>query len=288
MLHTSSFGHAFGNVPASGHVQQLQVALRGLAQATANPNWDPGEPTGELTDQTLTSLASVLVAASGQVAAIRRALPTILPVLRSALRDPYARPHAMQFIMQHATQLVAAVRLMTTHYLATSDRPPYDSVPMAGLGAENIFTRARDAGRTAATSTTTKLTSIIRAPATLSPGTSPTPSAGAPGGVRIYPAGSIATKTATGAWRVAVPRAVAKAALGGVDLAEGDYVEVPGSATQPVRQSEADPSATEMVPEVDEKKFDSETKKPWYKQWQTYAIAGGVVVVIGGAYFLLR
>lgn len=299
MLSFSALGRAaLGQVPASGQIQHLQVALRGLAQAAGKANWDPGSVSGELTTQTIAALGNVVAQVSAEIPAVRAALPNILPALKAALTDSRARPMALQVIVQYATQLTAAIRRYTMRNLQSERAPAYDH--FSGFGqVPNIFTRVRDVGTTAAQRTTASLSTVIRSPVTASSG--PSPSAGAPGGVKIYPAGTISARTATGAWRVAVPRAAAKAALGGIDLAEGEFVEVPGSTTQPIRQvagfgfgfgfgqsSVATVPQTEAAPEVDEKQFEKDTKKPWYKQWQTYAIAGGVVVAVGGAYYLLK
>lgn len=87
-----------------------------------------------------------------------------------------------------------------------------------------------------------------------------------------YPEGSITTQTVTG-WRVAVPTAIG---LSGPDTAT--HQEINTSIKQPFL------SSTRPVQVVSEKTFDRRTKKPWYKNWRTYAIASGVVAVAAYAY----
>lgn len=105
-------------------------------------------------------------------------------------------------------------------------------------------------------------------------GPAPSPGAGAAAPPSPYPAGSIAAfDPQIQRYRVAVPRF---AGLG--SLSAPQYAEVALRADKP--------AGVKLVPIAT---YQSQTgNQPWYKKWQTYAIAGGILALGGGAYALSR
>jgi len=97
---------------------------------------------------------------------------------------------------------------------------------------------------------------------------------GAPGAPETYPTGTITAFSAKrGVWRIAVP-------IGLAGLAQATHQEIAPAAQAPAG-----------VPQVQESKLEAQTGQaaPIYtKPWFWAAVGGGVLVLGGGAYLLLR
>lgn len=249
---SASFKQALAGSPA---IEDFQRALKNLAQAAANSSWDPGTVTGTVTDQTIGATARVITHLISAAPALRQMTGVLVSALHTAVKNSSARPLATDLLGRYAQQLTMAARVLAYRYMAGGYPQPQPpdvafSGPMDLVSTSRTYTNTQKA-------------------------------ASAPG-VKKYPVGSI--KTDGGAvWRVAIPKAAAQAALGGADFGGGDLVE-----TEPVPKGTTLVDALDaLLTEVTGVDFKKETT-PWYKKWQTYAIAGGAVVVIGGAVILLR
>lgn len=249
----------------SSAIEDLQQALKNLAQATANSAWDPGSVSGFVTDQTIGALSRAIPHLVHAGPGLQHVAGELISAIHTADRHSGARPRAIDLIGRYAPQLTQGARVLAYRYMA--GRYP---VPPANNPSPSSLHGITDL---VSTSRASSVMQRIAASASSSPS------------VKTYPAGTIKTKSKSGNyWRIAIPRAAAKAALGGVNPGMGgDMVEVAKvlATTDPVIKETGEP-----VPEVSQDDFNKQTT-PWYKKWQTWAVVGGVVVV-GGAVIVLR
>lgn len=247
-------GLGYGNyslgayLAGNANVEKLQQALQGLAQVA---NWtavNPGSPTGVVNDQTLRALAAGIGAILKEAGIDGLTNTAITYALGAAFTSSTLKADAVGLIAQYAPKLTMGVAALTARYMQ-------QGAPPTGPSRPPLISR-------------TSITDHLAPPTAI--------------GVVLFPHGSIATRTATG-YRVAAPLAAAPLA-GGLSgpLGEATHRELAPTTRTPMI------SPTMAVPLVSVADFDEKTKKPWYKNWKTFAIVGGVVVAGGVAWWILR
>jgi len=247
----------------SPQIEELQQALKNLAQAMANSAFDSGSVMGIITDRTLGALKHSIMHLVAVAPGLRQMSGILISTVQNAVADSNSRPFAADLINRYAQQLTMAARVLAYRF-AANQHPVAPSAPPVDPGLSGIMDII-SASKTAAQKATA---SVSKTASTR----------------RAYPEGSIKTDGGK-VWRIAIPKAAVKAALGGVDPGlGGDFVEQPSISKDQVPVSQ---ETNVPIKEVSQENFEKKTK-PWYKKWQTWAIVGGVIVVGGTIVVLTR
>lgn len=240
----------------SAAVEQMQVELNNLAKRVGQPSWNV-PVTGEVDDKTVAALKGALIHYAGQLDSwLRFGVVASFSLLDSCQGETCVEIRtALVSQIQSNAQAIAGV----LKGLGVLSQPTPSTSSTSTLTAEQL---ARLKARSAMTSSPAMVTASTQAGA-MAP--------------KEYPRGSITARSKTGLWRIAVPKAVAKAALGdAVNVLGGDYIEVSPSQSKPAG-----------VVEVSEEDFDRSVR-PWYKSPKVWAIGGGVVVLGVATWWLLK
>jgi hypothetical protein len=241
----------------TAQIEELQRALKNLAQAAQWPAVDPGAITGEIDFNLMTSVSTAATGELSVSGGLKAALDLALTYAMTKAPDE-ALNYFTTFVTEWAPQLTLAVNGLAQRYLGVEEVPP-EAQPEPAMSVKQrmmSFTTQR-----------------YVSPGTLTPVVKP---------IREYPIGSITTQARDGAWRVAVPKTALDGVMGlgqtAVDIFEasksGDYAEVTPSTEKPIGP---------LV--VDEPTFKKKIT-PWYKNWKILVPLGGVAAV--GTYFAVR
>ena len=187
-------GTGLGDFGGAAQIQQLQQALKGLAQASGWTAVDPGFVTGAVNPQTISALTNVIPALAREAGLSSRTAEIVSVALRLAQSSPQLQAAANTAVATNAGYITPAVLVLTAKYTRAPAPPPPIPSPVSPQ-VPFVVPMMRMAV------------------------TTPT--------VKPLPVGAIQTRSKTGMFRVAIP-ARAAAGLGGPAVSLGEaFFELP-------------------------------------------------------------